>query len=172
MLKPQDVVLLIKLLASVDYAWSQNQLALSLCVSVSEINAGIKRLRQAGLLRLVKGENRPVLAAAEEFLIFGVKYMFPAQLGEYTRGISTSYAAPVFKGQIALGKDPIPIWPYAEGDQRGLTLKPLYPSVPKSIMQYPDPAFYDLLVLVDAIRQGRIRERNMAIKLLKARLHP
>lgn len=172
MLKPQDVVLLVKLLANAKQAWSQNQLALHLCMSVSEVNAGIKRLRQAGLLQFIQGKNHPIQSAVEEFLISGVKYIFPAQLGEYTRGIPTSYAAPVFKGQIVSGQDPIPVWPYAEGGQRGLALKPLYSSVPKSVIQYPDSEFYGLLALIDAIRQGRVRERNIAIKLLKARLHP
>ncbi len=174
MLKPQDVVLLVKLLANAEHlGWSQNQLALHLCMSVSEVNAAIKRLHKAGLLQRIlrKKLYQPVLSAAEEFLISGVKYVFPAQLGEYTRGIPTSYAAPVFEGQIVVGQEPMPVWPYAEGTNRGLALKPLYPSVPKSIIQYPDTEFYDLLALIDAIRQGRMRERNMAINLLKARLH-
>lgn len=174
MLKPQDVVLLVKLLATTEHlSWSQNQLALHLCVSVSEVNTAIKRLQKAGLLQHIQGKKifQPILPAVEEFLISGAKYVFPVQLGEYTRGIPTSYAAPVFKGQIALGQDPPPVWPDAEGTQRGLALKPLYPSVPKSITQYPDAAFYDLLALIDAIRQGRVRERNLAIKLLKERIH-
>ena len=113
----------------------------------------------------------PSRAACEECLISGVKYFFPAKLGGLTRGIVTSYAAPVFKKQIVIGDTPVPIWPYAEGDQLGLALEPLYSSVPKSVMQYPDQLFYDLLALVDAIRSGRARERNMAIKLLREKLH-
>ena len=31
--------------------------------------------------------------------------------------------------------------------------------------------FYEMLVLVDAIRSGRVRERDMAIKLLRERIH-
>ena len=92
-------------------------------------------------------------------------------MGGYTRGIVTSYAAPIFKKHIALGQDPVPVWPYAEGNQQGLALEPLYPSVPQSITEYPDAVFYDLLTLIDAIRQGRSRERSIAIKLLKEKLH-
>lgn len=205
MLKPQDVVILLKLLADPTYLWSQNQLALHLCMSVSEVNAGLKRLDKSELLilrmqaifkhktqkakkflslnmkdshlqKLKRSPARemsyygPILPACEEFLITAVKYFFPVQLGEPTRGIPTSYAAPVFEKKIILGKDPIPVWPYAEGKERGLTLEPLYSSVPKSITQYPDQSFYDLLALIDAIRQGRIRERNLATKILKERL--
>jgi len=183
MLKSQDVVLLLKLLSQSKehLRWSQSQLALHLCISVSEVNAAIKRLGQSGLLRHMRDKGSltgaptgqlylPVTKACEEFLISGVKYVFPAQLGEYTYGIATSYAAPVFENQIVLGQDPVPVWSFVEGKQRGLAIEPLYPSVPKSLTRYPDQVFYDLLALIDAIRQGRARERNMAIKLLKERL--
>ena len=162
MLKPQDVMVLLKLLSNLKgnqwpEKWSQNQLAVHLCMSPSEVNAGIKRLQKSGLLRQMRLKTAPLKAkqlvtthrysylpidkASEEFLIYGVKYVFPAQLGEYTRGIATSYAAPIFAGKILLGKDPIPVWPYEEGTERGLELGPLYSSVPKSLVQYPDQIF-------------------------------
>lgn len=188
MLKAQDIVLLLKICSmispqkEISDILSQNQLAMCLCMSPSEINAATKRLAQSQLLgdaRHTKLAARfprhlimiPIRPSCEELLISGVKYFFPAQIGSYTRGIVTSYAAPIFGKKIIHGTDPVPVWPYAEGTQLGLTLKPLYPSVPKSIAQYPDPLFYDLLVLVDAIRSGRARERAMAIKLLREKLN-
>lgn len=51
MLKSQDCIILIKLLANPGSEWSQRQLAKSLCISLAETNAGIKRLIDAGLLR-------------------------------------------------------------------------------------------------------------------------
>lgn len=189
MLKAQDIVILLKILATMtlskgdpDELLSQNKLASYLCMSVSEVNKGIKRLLKSGLLGEVYKENitigstkklilLPVKAACEECLISGVKYFFPAQLGEYTRGIATSYATPIFKKRIMLGQDPIPVWPYAEGDQRGLALQPLYSAVPRSITKYPDQLFYELLTLIDAIRSGRVRERNIAVKLLKEKIN-
>lgn len=187
MLKPQDIVILLKILAVIpltknnsNEVLSQNKLALHLCMSVSEVHAGIKRLLKAGLLGEVqqyknvsstkKRSILPIKEACEEFLVSGIKYFFPGELGEYTRGIPTSYAAPIFKDQILMGHDPVPVWPYAEGTERGVALQPLYTSVPKSISQYPDPLFYELLALIDAIRSGRIRERNIATKLLKEKL--
>ncbi len=157
---------------------SQNELAVFLCMSASEVNAGIKRLILSGLLSPVLTDDPknkilflPNKLACDECLISAVKYFFPVQLGEYTRGIATSYAAPILETQFILGDDPIPVWPYAEGDRRGLALKPLYSSIPKSLIQFPDPLFYELLVLVDAIRSGRARERNSAITLLKEKIH-
>lgn len=189
MLKAQDIVILLKILAMMTLSkgdsnelLSQNKLALHLCISVSEVNAGIKRLVLSGLLgelyrdEVAQHSTRkkiflPIKAACEECLISGVKYFFPVQLSAYTRGIATSYAAPIFEKQIIIGQDPIPVWPYVEGKQRGLALEPLYSSVPKSVSQYPDQIFYELLTLIDAIRSGRARERNIAVKLLKERLN-
>ncbi|MFI4955612.1 MAG: hypothetical protein ACHQAX_00185 [Gammaproteobacteria bacterium] len=91
----------------------------------------------------------------------GFKYVFPAQLGASTRGIPTSYAAPSFGGEILIGNEPIPVWPYGEGTDRGAALIPLHSSVPESIRKYPDPIFYAILSLLDAIRIGRARERNI-----------
>lgn len=189
MLKAQDIVILLKILSMMalpkherEGLLSQNKLAVYLCMSASEVNAGIGRLVQAGLLGEIYKENAlakstkkrailPIKAACKECLISGVKYFFPAQLGAYTRGIATSYAAPIFKKQIMIGEDPIPVWPYAEGEQRGLALEPLYRSVPLSVAKYPDQLFYELLTLIDTIRAGRVRERNIAVKLLQERLN-
>ena len=172
MLKPQDCIILLKLLANPDRKWSQRQLAKTLCISLSEINAGIKRLLEAGLLRKTEesGEFIPIIATAEEFLISGLKYLFPGKLGEYTRGMPTGIGAPLFHDKISLGNDPVPVWPDALGEQKGVALPPVHPSVPRALREYPDQKFYELLVLVDVIRSGRARERNMAIQLLKDRL--
>jgi hypothetical protein len=184
MLKPQDIVILLKIFSTTTLpkdapkALPQNRLAAFLCMSVSEVNAGIKRLVLSGLLSPVITDDptnkiifQPNKKACEECLISGVKYFFPVQLGAYSRGIATSYAAPILAEHLILGDDPIPVWPYGDGDRRGLALEPLYSSVPKSLAQFPDQLFYELLVLVDAIRSGRARERNIAIQLLKEKLY-
>ncbi len=171
MLKPQDCVILIKLLANPGVEWSQRQLAKSLCISLGEVNTGISRLGEAGLLRKDKQARLyPNIDAAEEFLVSSIKFFFPAKLGEYTKGVPTSVAAPLFHDKIPLGNDPIPVWPYAHGEKKGVALAPLYPSIPKALRESPDQSFYDMLVLIDAIRTGRARERNLAAALLKEKL--
>lgn len=181
MLKPQDIVILLKILSIKNLSHEmlpQNRVAALLCMSASEVNAGMKRLIFSGLLSPVIANDRtkkivytPNKKACEECLISGVKYFFPVQLGTYSRGIATSYAAPILEEHLIIGDDPIPVWPYGDGDKRGLALEPLYSSVPKSLTQFPDQLFYELLVLVDAIRSGRARERNIAIQLLKEKLY-
>jgi len=183
MLKPQDIVVLLKIISkslsksNEGEIWTQSKLALHLCMSASEVHAGLKRLCLSGLLaqRINTEPHKircaPIRENCIECLVSAVKYFIPAQLSTYTRGIATSYAAPVFKGIILRGDDPIPVWPYAEGDQRGLALEPLYRTIPQSIIQYPDQLFYELLVLIDSIRSGRARERNIAVKLLKEKIN-
>lgn len=98
-----------------------------------------------------------------------MKYAFPARRGEVTRGVATSYAALPLARQIAPGTDLPPVWPYAEGKQRGIGLEPLYRTVPAAALR--DPVLYELLALIDALRDGRARERHLAGQELTARLH-
>jgi hypothetical protein len=113
-------------------------------------------------------ENRPNIAALEEFLTHGLKYVFPAERGELTRGVATSYGAAPLRALIAPTDDPIPVWPYAEGKQRGVSLAPLYKTAPMAALR--DACFYELLVIADALREGRSRERNIAEAQLHRRL--
>jgi len=171
MLKPQDCMLLLKLLANPGVEWSQRQLAKTLCISLAEVNAGIKRLTKARLIvKVNQSQFTPVIQAAEEFLISGLKYLLPGHLGTYSRGVPTAVGAPIFHNKIVLSSDPIPVWPDGLGEERGLALMPLYPSVTESLSEFPDKRFYELLVLVDAIRSGRARERNLAAQLLKEKI--
>lgn len=140
--------------------------ASDLGLSPSQVHASIKRLERS---RLVASQtSEPHLRAVEEFLLHGVKYAFPAVRGEATRGTPTAYAAPPLSAQFAAGGDLPPVWPDAEGTVRGLTLEPLHKAA--SAAARKDPVLYELLALVDALRDGRVRERQMAGRALTARL--
>jgi hypothetical protein len=110
----------------------------------------------------------PIQQALLEFLVHGVKYSFPPDRGQPTRGIPTSYAAPPLNSLIAQSDELPPVWPYPEGKVRGVEFSPLYRSVPRAVAK--DNALYELLALVDAIRDGRARERELAVKELTARV--
>src|SRR5206468_8327780 len=104
----------------------------------------------------------------KEFLIHGVKYAFPVERGGPTRGIPTAEAAPPLDQQLAQDF-PLPsVWPYAQGTARGIAFSPLYKNVPQAALR--DYKLYELLALVDAIREGRAREREIAIRELTARI--
>ena len=170
-LKPQDILIALKLVALGDRAWSYVKLANELSMSASEINAGVKRCLSANLLMpaLQAGKSpQPAVKALEEFLVHGVKYAFVPELGELTRGLPTGYAAAPLKGNFVVGDDPPPVWPYAEGAVRGYSFSPLFRSAPQAALA--DQRLYELLILVDAIRGGKAREREMAICELQKRL--
>jgi hypothetical protein len=112
--------------------------------------------------------GRPLKKSLAEFLIHGVKYAFPPDHGGLTRGVPTGYAAPPLKDMISQPNEPPPVWPDPDGDTRGYEFSPLYKSVPRAASK--DKILYELLAIVDAIRDGRAREREIAIKELKTRL--
>ena len=165
-LKPQDIFILLKLIALGEGQWSYASLAGNLFMSTSEVHAGIKRAVAARLMDSQRG--RLLKKSLEEFLIHGVKYAFPPDHGGLTRGIPTGYAAPPLKDMISQPNEAPPVWPDPDGDTRGYEFSPLYKSVPKAASK--DKKLYELLAIVDAIRDGRAREREIAIKELKIRL--
>lgn len=170
-LKPQDVVVLLKLVALADQPWTFQRLSVELSISQSEVHAAVRRAVGARLMSdAASSTGRPLRQQLLEFLVHGVKYAFPPERGEITRGVPTGYAAPPLKQQISGSSDPPPVWPYAEGSVRGYAFAPLYRTVPEAALR--DPALYELLALVDAIRDGRARERSLAEKALEKRLRP
>lgn len=161
----QDVVVLAKLVTYGGRRPSIAQLGADLSLSASQVHLSLKRLERSHLIE--PRSHRPLLRAIDEFLIHGVKYAFPARRGEATRGVPTASAAPPLRAQIAQSELP-PVWPDPEGEVRGTTLEPLHKTVPKAARK--DPVLYELLALVDALRDGRARERRIAERELSARL--
>lgn len=173
-LKPQDIVILLKLVAIGGREWSYATLANELFMSVSETHGGLHRATAARLVTAPdSGVRKPVSAsirktALEEFLVHGVKYAFPPDRGESTRGMLTGYASPFLADRISPADEPPPVWPDPEGSAKGHAFSPLYKSVPKAAAA--DIRLYELLALLDAIRDGRARERDLAVKDIKMRL--
>jgi hypothetical protein len=167
-LEAQDVVVVLKLTKYGERRPPYAEIAHQLFLSPSRVHAAVSRAKAARLLHGPELGERPNLAALEEFLIHGVKYAFPAQRGELSRGVPTAYAAPPLNALISQPDEPPPVWPYAEGSVRGYALYPLHKNVPKAALQ--DPDLHEMLALVDAIRDGRTRERVTAEKELLKRL--
>ncbi|MBV5350525.1 hypothetical protein JZU71_05255, partial [bacterium] len=165
--KPQDIVVLLKLVALGTNEWSFASLAADLYMSPSEVHAGIKRATASRLFD--ESRKMPIRKNLEEFLVHGVKYAYPPQHGSLTRGIPTGYAAyPIVEMLTASKNDIPPVWPHPEGEVRGYEFSPLYKSAPSAVLK--DKDLYALLALVDAIRDGRARERELAINELNKRL--
>ena len=165
-LKPQDIYIMLKLIVRDGPEWSYPALSHELSMSASEVHAGVKRSVAAKLMDMHR--KIPVRSNLLEFLIHGVKYAYPPDRGGLTRGIPTSYAAQPLKEIIVQPDEPPPVWPDPEGHVRGYEFSPLYSSVPHACKV--DPKLYELLALVDAIRDGRARERKIAIKEIQSRI--
>ena len=167
-LKPQDIFVLLKLVALGKKSWTFNVLSSELGMSPSEVHAAIKRSLAAKLAIKDGDEIRPNVRNLEEFLQHGVQYAFVPERGDLNRGMLTAYAAEPMATYIVADNEPPPVWPDPEGEVRGMSFSPLYKSAPKAAKQ--DQVLYELLTLVDGIRGGRAREKEYAIKELKKRL--
>ena len=136
-------------------------------MSASEFHAAVRRLGHAGLVDPKDWRIRQ--GAVREFLIHGLRYVFPTGSAGLARGMPTSYAAPPLSGLVSFGKENIPVWPDALGESLGYGIEPLHPSAPKAARK--DGRLYEILALIDALREGRNRERLIAREELLKRIH-
>lgn len=168
-LKPQDLLVLLKMVCHRDRSFTYAQLAEELGIAASEAHSC---LRRASLARLAaqKGDSGMAVQrlALREFVLHGAKYSFPPSMGSTTRGIPTGYAAPPLRELIMQPDEPPPVWPHPDGQTRGVALYPLYPTVPSAAAR--DESLYECLALFDALRAGAARERELAHQLLSERL--
>ena len=168
-LRPQDVMVALKVaLIPPGKRTTYAGLATSLGMSSSEVHSAVKRGKAARLMNEQESRLNVDRRALIEFVIHGVKYAFPVERGTMTRGMPTSYAAPPMSSAFAPTSDPPPVWPHAEGKVRGLSFSPLCKNAPKAAKK--DKELYELLALMDAVREGRARERQYAEKEIVARL--
>ena len=164
-MRPQDIVVLLKIVAINNDQWRNLDLAYTLKISQSEVSEVLNRCRIA---KLINAEKRKVhLNALTEFLIYGLKYVFPAEPGAIMKGISTAHSASPMKEKISPGNDSY-VWPSSLGDSRGQAIEPLYKTIPQVVLN--DMPFYELIVIADTIRIGRSREIQIAIDELNKRM--
>jgi hypothetical protein len=163
-MRPQDIVVLLKIIALRENSWSQLVLADELFISQSEISQCLSRSKYAGLLQFDRKKvNKQSLM---EFLQYGIKYVFPQQPGAIVRGVPTAHSAPPMDAIIQ--SEEKYVWPSGKGSVRGQSIIPLYPSVVDAVKL--DSLLHELLALIDALRVGRAREREIAIQELKKRI--
>jgi len=142
------------------------EMADCLKISQSEISKAMNRNVIAGLVSPDK--TRVNKLALREFLIYGIKYVFPPQPGHSARGIATAHSAPPVKEHISEGGEHY-VWTYYKGTKRGNTIVPLYANIPKIVGNQPD--LYELLTIIDTLRIGKRREIEIAINELDKRLN-
>ena len=163
-MRPQDIVVLLKLLIDENRPWNQVSLARSLFMSQSEISESLSRSKYS---RLLFNEGKQVdRQSFMDLLQYGVPYVFPQQPGNVVRGIPTAHSALPLKDEIE--SDENYVWPSAKGHMRGQSIQPLYNSVIHAVEQ--DIELYKYLALIDALRVGRAREKNLALEFLRKKI--
>ena len=186
-MKSQDIVVLLKLVSLQEQdeqagpgqpqwgfqgeaPYSVRSLESLLGISKTEINASIKRSLASGLAIKDRdtGRAKPNRRNLHNFLVHGIKFVFPVKPGAMTRGIPTAFAAPLLKSMLISGGEYIYVWPFAEGQDIGQSVQPLFKSVPEAVQR--DDRLYEYLALVDAIRLGNQRETGLAGERLSERL--
>jgi len=165
-IKPQDIVILLKVTVLEDGRWRHVDLAEGLGLSQTEISFALDRCKTAGFIDSAK--KMVLKSALLEFLVHGLKYTFPAKPGPVCRGVPTAHSAPPLSKTIVSSEEDRYVWPWDDGKVRGQAIEPLYPNAPLAAKN--DQKLYELLALVDAVRAGRAREQAIAVRELEARL--
>lgn len=159
-MRPQDIAVLLKIVAMEQQHWQLVGLSNSIKISISEISESLNRSRQANLIDFNKKKiNRQNFL---EFLEHGVKYVFPQQPGAMVRGIPTAHSHPYMQNKFI--SDMHYVWPATNGKVMGLTIEPFYPKQVEAVTE--DQLYYKLLALVDVVRVGKVREIKYAINEL------
>jgi hypothetical protein len=159
-LKPQDLVVVLKLAVNRNRDFTLTELAFELHMAVSAVHGSIKRSEQARLISRSTGSIRVIRSAAHEFVVHGAKYAFPGIIGALSKGIPTAIAGPVLRKDFEKADSLPPVWPDPEGSGYGPSVTPLSPIVPKACKT--DLALLDALTLLDALRIGAAREKELA----------
>ena len=165
-LKPQDIIVILKTITTQNPKWTYSSLSAELFMSASETHSAIKRLSLARLWDPIG--KFPFKIALEEFICHGLKYAFPGNFSGITRGLATAPSAPPLNQLIVQQEENNFVWPDPVGQTKGLGILPLYKTVPKAVQT--DNSLYELLSLIDAIRIGSSREQRIAINELKKRI--
>lgn len=186
-IKGQDIVVLLKLACLQDQRngryvdesvhhghfsdpYSVRNLEIQLGISKTEVNASIKRSLFSGLALRSRssGHVQPHRRSLQDFIVYGLKYVFPVKPGGMVRGVPTGFDAPMLYDKLGRGGEYIHVWPSATGEMIGQAVAPLFKSVPDAVRS--DALLYEYLALIDAIRLGGQRESSLAANHLSQRL--
>lgn len=160
-MRPQDIVILLKIITIKGQNWIYKDLSKALEISMSEISDALKRNSYAGLFNPdTRKVNRLALM---DFLIHGIKYVFPQVPGPVLFGLPTAHSHPYYKDRFVSQENYV--WPFVFGTVRGQAVEPLYHNVPKAVLL--DETLYFLLASIDILRVGKAREKELAIENLK-----
>jgi DNA-binding transcriptional MocR family regulator len=167
MLGQTDIYVLAGVLAGRDEKAPLREFASELHVDHTLVHRSLKRAERAGLYR--KADKQVNRANFEELIVHAARFIAPAALGPLTRGVPAAWAAEPISRRIRQARDePPPVWPDAEGRVRGQALDPLHLAAARASQD--NPALAELLSIIDSLRAGDARVREVAAGELRAAL--
>jgi predicted transcriptional regulator len=161
-MRPQDIVVLLKIISKKDQVWQNKDLAQELFISQSEISESLNRSSMGGLIEHEK-KKKVYTNSLIEFIEHGLHYVFPAIPGSMVNGLLTAHSHPIM--QKIFHSELNYVWPDPRGDVRGQSIEPLYKQQVKAARK--DESLYLMLALIDVVRVGRVREMEFAMAELK-----
>ena len=191
-LKAQDVLVACKLYSLAEVVrpasdWTYSGLSGELGISLSETYNSFERCCLAQLIVTVRDRRVVSKRHFYELLAVAVPRIFYAARGGLEVGLPTSVHAPALRSKFEGVPGAIPtVWPcdYSADKEvgkeyqrensrpllrvRGESISPIYPSVPEAAAQ--DSLLYELLALVDVVRIGDTRSRNLAVAILEKKI--
>jgi hypothetical protein len=163
MLKSVDLVVLLGLLRHPVGDWTVRSLADELWLPSATVQRALERLSVVGAFDA--GRRRVNVGATEDLFVYALRFVAPTVVGGETRGLPTAWAASPLLDRFAASDDLPVVWPDSLGEVRGLEVQPLHPRVVS--LARADPGMYELLALVDGLRVGDARVRELAVRLLR-----
>jgi hypothetical protein len=160
-MRPQDIVVILKIVLKRNNAWQMKDLSYELNISLSEISESIHRSVLAGLMA---ADKKTVLKQALlEFIKYGLKYVFPVKPGGIVVGLPTAHSTEILKKEISSKE--VYVIPYFDGNAKGFEIEPLYANLPIACSK--DPELCLVIGLIDCLRIGKNREVQLAHRELE-----
>jgi len=167
-LRPQDIVVVLAVHHLATVRWTYALLADRLGIPDSHAHAAVQRAIRS---HFVEADSRRVRTRnLLEFLQHGIRYAFPVEPGPVARGVPTGSSAPPLNALMQGNPAGDLVWAHLDGTATGQSLAPLHANVPNIAMR--SPPLHECLALVDSLRIGGVRERQLATRELRARLEP
>lgn len=163
-MRPQDVLVLLKMISLNTPDFKLVDLAQSLGISLSEVSDSISRSVYANLV--ASDKKTPMRNAIYEFMIYGLPYVFPARPGALVVGVPTAHSAPPLSASFG-DTDPV-VWADPDGTVKGQEIPPFHPK--QAYAAKLDIQLYEMLALIDALRVGKTREKKIAKEELKQKI--
>ena len=159
-MKPEDLLILLKLASSPDANASVRELERELAISKSVASRSLRRLEANGLVKQDGAERRLDRLALRDFLVHGVRWVSPARVGDFELGLPTAHAAPSLADKLRGDDDPV-VMPLAHGPMRGRAVPPIHPNAPAAAQR--DAKLHRLLAIVEALGRALLVELEKGV---------